>query len=348
MRFGFMVDTHRIAGAEDETAEAFFAGLVDEARTAEAAGVDGIFVPERHARPETLAPDPLMLLTALAMATSTPRLGTFVLQPGYYHPAHLAEQTALLDVVSGGRLVLGLGSGYHRGYFEHFGTPFEDRGARLDETLAFLERAWSAERFDWAGPIWPTRGTLVMPAPVQAGGPPIWLAGTASRAIRRAARRSCGLALMTVGTSVERIAEWIAEYRAECRLHATAGPVAALFDGFIGADDDEAERVWAEVSRRDDRAAFYSEHGMLPADAASPPPPDRPSGNVVVGGVEAVARRLGELGEALGLGEDDWLILKFRTLAGPSRADSMAALQRYGAVLDRVRAPGLTRSAPAP
>ena len=109
LSFGYMPDSH--GGPYDqpepdpERSAQFAAQLLREAERAERCGFDGVFVPERHARTECMFPSPLPLLTAIAARTQRVKLGTFVLMPPLYNPVHLAEDAALLDVLSRGRLI---------------------------------------------------------------------------------------------------------------------------------------------------------------------------------------------------------------------------------------------------
>ena len=91
--------------------------LLHEAEQAEQAGFDALFVPERHARTECMFPSTLTLMAALAARTERFKIGSYVIMPPLYHPVHLAEQAAMIDVLSRGRLIMGLGVGYHIDYF---------------------------------------------------------------------------------------------------------------------------------------------------------------------------------------------------------------------------------------
>ncbi len=145
---GYMPDTH--GGAyeqpepEAERSAQFAAQLLREAEQAEHSGFDGVFVPERHARSECLFPAPLTLLAALAARTQRVKLGSYVIMPPLYNPVHLAEEAAMIDVLSHGRLILGFGVGYHPRYFDHFGVPIKQREGRFEESLEVMRKAWTA------------------------------------------------------------------------------------------------------------------------------------------------------------------------------------------------------------
>lgn len=151
---------------------------------AERYGFDSIFAGEnRPVVPETgHVPSPLLILAALANRTRL-RLGTGVTLLPIWQPLRLAYDGALLDQLSQGRLVLGVGNG-SPATLRRFGIPPEETATRVDEALALLKRAWSgADGFE--GQHFSYKG-IVYPGPVQAGGPPILVGGTVPRSVRRA------------------------------------------------------------------------------------------------------------------------------------------------------------------
>lgn len=196
LRVGLSLNTN--IGAYDQaesTPEAnreFIAGLVRQAERADELGYDGVFVAERHSRAECRWPAPLQLLTLLASRTSRVDLVTHVLLLPLHNPCDIAEQAALLDVFSAGRLILGLGMGFNEQYFDTFGVPIRQRRSRFDEGIDILRLAWTGERFDYPGTRYPLAGAQVLPQPATAGGPPIWIGGQTSASVRRAAAKGDG------------------------------------------------------------------------------------------------------------------------------------------------------------
>ena len=112
-----------------------------------------------------------------AAATRRVRLQTNLFVPAYRHPLLSAKAVATLDVLSGGRVVLGVGAGYLEGEFAALGADFERRNDVLDDALVAMKAAWSGE---------PVDGVVCQPTPVQRPHPPIWVGGNSKRAIRRA------------------------------------------------------------------------------------------------------------------------------------------------------------------
>ncbi|MEV4640951.1 TIGR03619 family F420-dependent LLM class oxidoreductase [Actinoplanes sp. NPDC049548] len=136
--------------------------------------------------------DPLTALTFAAAGTSRIRLGTSTLNALWYPPVLLARTLTTLDVLSRGRLDVGLGLGWLRDEYTATGVPWEGRGARLDETLDVLEEIWGAEVVGHEGPLFRVPPSRILPKPVQRPRPPILLAGLTPQATGRIARRADG------------------------------------------------------------------------------------------------------------------------------------------------------------
>lgn len=161
---------------------------VAEARRAEALGFDTFGIGEHvfFHYPTTNA-----LISLAAAASATERIGLLAavtLLP-LYPPALLAKMATTLDVVSHGRFQLGVGvGGEYPAEFDACGVPVGERGARADESLTVLRALWSGQPVDFEGPHASIRRLTLAPQPVQAGGPPIWVAGRSEAALRRAVR----------------------------------------------------------------------------------------------------------------------------------------------------------------
>jgi probable F420-dependent oxidoreductase len=134
--------------------------------------------------------DPFVLLGVAASATERVQIGSNILNTPWYPPALLARTLTTLDVLSGGRLVPGLGVGWSPEEFEAVGVPLTERGARLDETLDALEQLWTADPAEYHGKHWQVPATYTSLKPVRR--PPVYLAGFAPAAMRRVARRGDG------------------------------------------------------------------------------------------------------------------------------------------------------------
>jgi probable F420-dependent oxidoreductase len=175
--------------------EPLYAEAIELAVAAESAGFDAFWVSEHHGFPDAYLPSPLTLLGTVAARTSRIALGTGVVVAPLASPLRLAEDAAVVDQLSNGRLILGLGLGYAEHEYRAFGVDTRTRGAHLTDLVGFLRTAWSGATFDWDGPCYRADGLRVMPTPVRPGGVPIWLGGYADAAVRRAARFGDGYLL---------------------------------------------------------------------------------------------------------------------------------------------------------
>jgi alkanesulfonate monooxygenase SsuD/methylene tetrahydromethanopterin reductase-like flavin-dependent oxidoreductase (luciferase family) len=165
------------------------------AAEAEEAGWDGVFVWDHisYRAPVRAVADPWVTLAAVATATSRIRIGPMVTPLPRRRPVVLARQIASLDQLSGGRLVLGVGTGGDgAGELSATGEELSDRvrGAMLDEGLAILRAAWTGERVDHHGDHYVVDGLTLLPTPAQPGGPPVWVAARYGnpKPLRRAAQ----------------------------------------------------------------------------------------------------------------------------------------------------------------
>ena len=173
------------------------------AQAAEAAGFDSVWTgehvvlpdpqaPPSPAPPETQMLDPAAALAFLAGQTKTLRLATGIIILPQRNPLVLAKELASVDVLSGGRLIFGLGAGYLKPEFDALGAPFADRGARTSEAIEVLRTLWTQDRPSFDGRFWSFSGIQAHPRPVQQPHPPIVVGGHSPPAYRRAVAQGDG------------------------------------------------------------------------------------------------------------------------------------------------------------
>ena len=131
-------------------------------------------------------------LAYVAALTTRVRLGSSVVVLPYHHPIALAKALASVDVLSGGRLLLGVAGGWLREEFALLGVPFNERGARTDEYLELIKRLWTQERVSFRGRFYTLDDAAFFPKPLQRPHPPIWIGGDSPAALRRVARHGDG------------------------------------------------------------------------------------------------------------------------------------------------------------
>ena len=217
MRIGFSL--HNNQGIEDVQA------LVDLAVRAEALGFDSVWAHDHvfnvgHVRERIGGRpyyEPLTLLSYVAARTSRVRLGTSVLVLPYHNPIRLAKVAATLDVLSGGRLILGVGVGAIEQEMEAMGTPFKERGRFSDEAIAAMRALWTQAEPRFDGAFSRFAGMPFSPKPVQKPSIPIVIGGVSPAAIRRAARMGDGW--QPLGLSPEALGAGLTTLREAARAH---------------------------------------------------------------------------------------------------------------------------------
>jgi alkanesulfonate monooxygenase SsuD/methylene tetrahydromethanopterin reductase-like flavin-dependent oxidoreductase (luciferase family) len=150
-------------------------------------GYDAVWLAEHHFSSFSVCPSVHMMGTMAAARTKRLRIGTAVSLAPFYNPLRLAEEVALLDVLSGGRVNWGAGRGFERSEFAAFGIPGEESAARFHEAVAIVLQAWTDQRLTYQGKFFQYDGVEVLPKPVQAPHPPVWMAATSASAIDWAA-----------------------------------------------------------------------------------------------------------------------------------------------------------------
>ena len=187
-----------------------FDDLIDTVVDAEALGFASVFLVEHHFTGSAQISASLNLLSFMAARTRRIRLGTAVLVLPWHNPVLLAEQVATVDVLSAGRLDLGVGKGYRPSEFSHFCIPADEVDDRYEECLYLLRKSLcSDQRFSYRSERWQFDDIVVEPAPVQRPHPPIWVAAGRPASLRAAAASDHCLLLdqfATFDTALERMA----------------------------------------------------------------------------------------------------------------------------------------------
>ncbi|HEY6563130.1 MAG TPA: LLM class flavin-dependent oxidoreductase, partial [Pirellulaceae bacterium] len=167
--------------------------LADMARTAESIGLDSIWLGDhlmyRYQRADREPRGPYEAWTtlgALAAITSRVELGPLVASIGFHSPAMIAKKAATIDQISGGRFILGLGSGWHEPEYMGFGFPFDHRVSRFEESFAIIRSLLETGACDFAGQYYSIDGGLLFPKAVRPGGPPIMLGSRGPRMLAAA------------------------------------------------------------------------------------------------------------------------------------------------------------------
>ncbi len=264
---------------------------------AEQLGFTSVWTTEHHFVDDGYMPSLLVVGAALAQATSRIELGTGVILAPMHHPLRLAEDAATVQLLSHGRLILGLGLGWSEVEFAGLGADARRRGAAMDEILRILPQAWTGEPFTHRGAVYDLPTLAVRPAPSTRI--PVLVGGSAEAAIRRAARLADGLfANAPVETFVEQVG-WVLD---ECgRIGRDPSTFRFIHYSTLlpGASREDAlaryrDALWAMQWKYSDMGASATR----PLPPPSPPPFVRPD-DALVKGRATFAGTPDELVEAL-------------------------------------------------
>ncbi len=203
VQVGIGLFTGQIPAGSSRTFEREYSETLELVGLAERAGFDSAWVSEHHGASDGYLPSLLPMLAAFAAVTERITLGTGLVLTPLHDPLRLAEDAAVVDQLSGGRLILGLGLGWREEEFRTFGVPLAERVQRTAETIEVLRRAWTGRRFSFEGRSFRYDRVRVTPPASREGGPPIYLGGYVEKALRRAGRLADGY--MTDDASVDAV-----------------------------------------------------------------------------------------------------------------------------------------------
>ncbi len=167
---------------------AYYPEFFQEVMLGEELGFDSVWLEEHHGVKDHYWPSPLVALAGVATCTERITLGTDIAIMPFYHPVRMAEDAAMLDIMSGGRFILGVAIGYKPDEFELYQVPLEKRGARFEEALQLIALLWSQEEVDFEGEYYQVKGLKIEPRPLTQPRPSLWVGGWGNLSLARAAR----------------------------------------------------------------------------------------------------------------------------------------------------------------
>src|SRR5262245_507026 len=308
MHLGYGLLTAQHHPLDRRSLAAVYAETVEYGTLAERAGFHSIWTSEHHFVDDGYMPSQLPVLAAIAARTDRIQLGTGVLLAPMFDPLHLAEDAATVDVLSNGRLILGLGIGWREEEFVGLGGAEGHKGRRLEAIIEVLRQAWgdglvtgdSAAIYDY-----PDHGFNVTPKPPRPGGPPIWIGAGAPVAVERAGRVADGYISSTASPKA------MAERAALVREGAEAAgrdpstiSIAVHRPTFAWRDGDAWEIVrdhahYMGWKYADMDTAFGSRERRLPPSLTGETEANV-RGRAIIGTPEQVAEQIAEYREALG------------------------------------------------
>ncbi|MGH7765325.1 MAG: LLM class flavin-dependent oxidoreductase [Candidatus Dormibacteraceae bacterium] len=281
MKLGLGVYSSEWIQSEGISHPQVYANDLEQAKLAEAVGLDSIWYTEHHFL--NWNPFVMGMCAAAAAVTSRIQLGPSVVLAPLHNPIKLAEESAMVDVLSNGRLTIGVGLGYRDVEYAGLNVRRAARAPMTEELVQVMKLAWKDEPVTFHGKHWTFDGVDVHPKPLQKGGPPVWIAGYVDASLDRAARLGDGF-IMDGGTDSKsfgasgynrdifwRVQDMVARYKAALAKHGRRyedQEFAMTLGGFIseqGADD-----AWDQVKEAYmlTRRTYGSWYGLPPADYA--------------------------------------------------------------------------------
>jgi alkanesulfonate monooxygenase SsuD/methylene tetrahydromethanopterin reductase-like flavin-dependent oxidoreductase (luciferase family) len=311
-----------------------FEEIVAEAQMAESVGFDSCMITEHHQQPDGYFPNPLMVAAGIARETTTLKVGTCVALAPLYNPVRLAEDTALLDVLSGGRLQLGVGAGYVDADLAAFGVDMSERGTLFEDAVQFLKRAWTENDVTFAGHHHNLENINVTPKPVQQPRPQIWCAAWTPQGLRRAGRIGDRWITDVINT-LSTFKAFADIYRESAKEAGQTPAITVLRECWVAPTTEQAEAEYGEYAMTSHR--FYYEVGGYNAavdpwinDLGSPDEftldkvaPDR----FIMGSPQDCINQIERWHEELGT---DYFVMRFRHPNGPEHKKALDSIKLFG------------------
>lgn len=251
-------------------ARATLDSALEQFRTADACGFDWVSLAEHHFGPFGLTPNPMVFAGALTQVVKRAKIALLGPTIPILNPVRVAEEFAMLDAMTGGRVIAGMMRGTPNEYVTYNTNPAESR-ARFEEALLLIRRAWTEPQpFGWEGRYYQYRTISIWPRPVQAPHPPIYMSGSSPESAEFAARNRVSLGLAV--TTLDRAAEAAQRYREQARLagwEPQADDVLYRLSFHVAESDEQARRDLADSTQRPQRGSPVKANRLLEAAVAS-------------------------------------------------------------------------------
>jgi alkanesulfonate monooxygenase SsuD/methylene tetrahydromethanopterin reductase-like flavin-dependent oxidoreductase (luciferase family) len=210
MKVGLFINTQFQPG---QSVAAHLPDLVAQATAARDAGFASLWFPHHYLTGPLQMLQIVPMMAYLAQHAQGMQIGPNILILPLLNPVHVAEESATLDVLTGGNYVLGVGLGYREGEFTAFNMTLKERAPRLEESIALIRKLWSGEKVTHQGRFYQVHDHAIGLKPLNPNGPPIWMAGSADAAIQRAARMADAW-MIVPSTTLAELTKQMQVYRA--------------------------------------------------------------------------------------------------------------------------------------
>jgi len=319
--------------ASDESAAGVIEAGLEEIRWADDNGFSSVVFAEHHFLDDGWLPRPMLLAAAAAAVTRRMRVGTDIVILPLHHPVAVAEEAAVLDVMSGGRALLGVGLGWIESEFDGFGVPYRRRAPIYGRSIEIVRRLLSGETIGNDG-HYAFEGARVRPLPVNPDGIPFWMGALEDPGVRRAAR-SGDAWIMPPGNRLGRLVEQLRLF-GQTRDEAGLAPVAEQplrREAFVAESDDAAWELFAPGLRHEYGKVYRPLHPTYPQDDTLDALREWGRDLFVVGSPETVAEELRRYEDQLGVTE---CLVRFQ-LPGVAQGAIREALDGFRHVIGLLR-----------
>ena len=275
MKFGLF---HSVQLPNPSEQERYYREALEQVLHAERLGYSSVWFTEHHFTRHGIVSATASVLSYLAAIMDTIRLGTAVTVLPFHSPIQLAEQMATVDLLSNGRLDLGVGRGYQWGEFHRMNIPMEEASRRFEESMGLLTRAWtSVEPFDHRGEFWSFNDITVLPRPVQQPHPPVYVAAAGADSVSRVVKNDWNL-LIGQGETYGQVASQIQFYQealAETESNYSPQRVVVARAMYVAPTSEQARReaevpfMWFKHTGQEVSAPPDQRVELLPEEYAS-------------------------------------------------------------------------------
>lgn len=247
----FSLFAHMDRSDEDQSHAELYADFLELCRMADQGGMHAIWTGEHHGMDFTITPNPFLTLIDVAHHTNHVRLGTGTIVAPFWHPIKLAGEASMADLVTRGRLDLGIARGAYSYEYErlHPGLDAWEAGQRLREMVPLLRGLWAGDCAH-DGEFWSFPATTPQPRPVQQDGPPIWIAARDPNSHLFGVSNGCNIQVTPLWQGWEEIADLMTRFEAAVAEADVARPkIMLLHHTYVAADADEADQAAEDLSR---------------------------------------------------------------------------------------------------
>ncbi len=294
-----------------ESSEVVYQRGVEITQAAEDLGFRNMWLAEHHFSTYGYLARPLMFALHLANKTKRLRVGTAVIVLPLHHPLVVAEEIATVDLLSGGRLDIGLGRGYQRYEFERLGVELDESRPRWEEEVDIIQLALKGKPFSYEGKYYQIPETTVFPTPTQRPHPPIWVTAQSLESVEATVRRGFNIITGGSGVPIERLREFRQALDTHLETYKPKHPIHVGTQRFVHVTDNEADaRAAAEQARWNRRVTLSLRNNYCQVDnghAVDVPLPNEPTTDAimdeftVIGTPDRCIRQLRRLQDVMGI-----------------------------------------------